>query len=63
MIYHLFVKYMKVKELIKYNKLLGECKLDKISQKKKENEIEIIFEMDINKRLFITVKEWGNNNK
>ena len=36
MIYHLFVKYMKVKELIKYNKLLGECQFDKISKKKKE---------------------------
>ena len=34
MIYHLFVNYMKVKELIKYNKLLGECQFDKISKKK-----------------------------
>jgi molecular chaperone DnaK (HSP70) len=41
------------RKLVKYNKLLGECKLDKISQKKKEIEIEINFEMDINKCLFI----------
>ena len=50
------------RKLVKYNKLLGECKLDNIS-KKKGKEIEINFSMDINYILFITIKEIGNDNE
>ena len=51
------------RKLVKYNKLLGECKLDNISQIKKGKEIEINFSMDINYILFITIKEIGNDNE
>ena len=51
------------RKLVKYNKLLGECKLDNISQIKKGKEIEINFSMNINYILFITIKEIGNDNE
>ena len=51
------------RKLVKYNKLLGECKLDNISQIKKGKEIEINFSMDINYILFITIKEIRNDNE
>ena len=55
--------YKGKRKLVKYNKLLGECKLDNISQIKKGKEIEINFSMDINYILFITIKEIGNDNE
>ena len=51
------------RKLVKYNKLLGEYKLDNISQIKKGKEIEINFSMDINYILFITIKEIRNDNE
>ena len=51
------------RKLVKYNKLLGECKLDNISKIKKGKEIEINFSMDINYNLFIKIKEIGTNNE
>ena len=50
------------RKLVKYNKLLGECKINNISKRKKGDkiEIEINFSMDINYNLFITIKEIGN---
>ena len=46
------------RKLVKYNKLLGECKLDNISKIKKGKEIEIFQWI-----LFITIKEIGNDNE